>query len=120
MPHTADSHLAVCITGALRGLLEYPIYSTYQAHVQEPLAAAGWRVSQFIAIVARQNVATNASAARALRREIHDTYKPRSIDIISNDESESWFNTGPSADCSIGRNRTWANSRGDVSVLLQW
>ena len=109
----SSSRVAVCVTGLQRSLLELPVVRTYNTHIVTPLTTAHHLVHTHLAIVVRPNI--NGSHTR-LRESASVAYSPQTIELIPLVESETWSANS----CGVRTNRTWANPRGDMSVLAQW
>ena len=108
-----SSRVAVCVTGLQRSLLELPVVRTYNTHIVKPLTTAHHQVHTHLAIVVRPNI--NGSHTR-LCESASVAYSPQTIELIPLVESETWSANS----CGVRTNRTWANPRGDMSVLAQW
>lgn len=108
--------VATCITGLQRSLLEPPVVDTYHSRVRVPLEARGMIVDALLVVVVKDDL--NGSHAR-LRDAIGTAFSPRVATLSLVGESEQWARS-TSARCPLRTNSTWANPRGDASVLLQW
>ena len=112
--------VAACITGVQRTLLELPVRSTYHSRVRVPLEGRGLAVHTFLAVVHPHRRGAVNESQQQLREAIRDAYSPRSLTLVPAEASESWIRNAPNMRCALRSGSTWANPRGDVSVLLQW
>ena len=106
--------VAVCITGLQRSLLELPVVTTYERHVLKPLSQTGFAAESFFAVVVPPD---RDGTHERLTAAIHSSFVARSVSLVPLAETEALLHE---PHCNLRVNATWANPRGDVSVLLQW